>query len=79
LAEREKLRADAKAGLSGSHYPLATIEAGLGDTERTFAQLDSVYRDRDGSMFTLRPDPLLDGLRSEPRFTRLLEKLGLSF
>jgi hypothetical protein len=43
-----------------------------------FAQLDSAYRDRDGSMFMLRGDPMFDGLRSEPRVSRLLEKLGLS-
>jgi tetratricopeptide (TPR) repeat protein len=78
LAEQEKLRADAKAGHSGSHYMLAMIDAALGHTEQAVAQLDSAYRDRDGSMFMLRADPVFDGLRSEPRVARLLEKLGLA-
>jgi hypothetical protein len=54
------------------------IDAGLGDIEQTLAQLDSAYRSRDGSMFMLRADPAFDGLRSQPRLARLLEKLRLS-
>jgi hypothetical protein len=54
------------------------IRVGLGEPDRAFAELDSAYAERAWPMFTLRVDPAFDGLRADPRFARLLKKVGLT-
>src|SRR5437879_4637686 len=77
LAVLNRFRAQAREGRYVSHFSLAMIHAGLGDTEQTFAQLDSAYVEGTWAMFTLRVEPAFDGLRADPRFGRLLKKVGL--
>src|SRR5207302_170718 len=77
LAELHRLGAKAREGRYVSHYALGMIHAGLGDNERALAQLDSAYVERAWAMFTLRVDRAFDGLRADPRFGRLLKKVGL--
>jgi len=77
LAELDRLGAEARQGRFVSHLALAMIHAGLGDNERALAELDSAYVERAWAMFTLRVDPAFDGLRADPRFSRLLKKVGL--
>src|SRR5437868_6460878 len=77
LAELHRLGAEAREGRYVSHYALAMIHAGLADNERALAELDSAYVERAWPMFTLRVDPTFDGLRADPRFVRLLKKVGL--
>jgi len=77
LAELDRLGAVAREGRYVSHYALAMIHAGLGDNEQALAELDSAYVERAWAMFTLRVDPTFDGLRADPRFGRLLKKVGL--
>jgi len=77
LAELDRLGAEARQGRFVSHLALAMIHAGLGDNERALAELDSAYVERAWGMFTLRVDPAFDGLRADPRFSRLLKKVGL--
>ena len=60
-----------------SPFRVALIYAGLGETDKAFGWLDSAFEARDHRMETLRVHPGLDGLRSDPRFDRLLEKTGL--
>ncbi len=77
LAELHRLGAEAREGRYVSHYALAMIHAGLADNERALAELDSAYVERAWPMFTLRVDPTFDSLRPDPRFSRLLKKVGL--
>jgi TolB-like protein/tRNA A-37 threonylcarbamoyl transferase component Bud32/Tfp pilus assembly protein PilF len=77
LAELARLRAEARKGRYVSHYALAMIHAGLADNEEALAELDSAYVERAWPMFTLRVDPTFDSLRPDPRFVRLLKKVGL--
>ena len=77
LAELNRFRAEAREGRYVSHYSLAIIHAALGDSEQAFAQLDSAYAEGTWAMFTLRVEPAFDGLRADPRFGRLLKKVGL--
>jgi len=77
LAELHRLGAEAREGRYVSHYALAMIHAGLGDNEGALTQLDSAYVERAWPMFTLRVDPTFDGLRADPRFERLLKRVGL--
>jgi eukaryotic-like serine/threonine-protein kinase len=76
LAELNQFQAEARDGRYVSHYSLAVIHAGLGNRDRAFAELDSAYTERTWAMFTLRVDPAFDGLRSDPRFERLVKKVG---
>jgi TolB-like protein len=76
LAELARLRARATQGLYVSHFGLARILAALGDKDRAFAELDSAYAERAWPMFYLRVEPAFDSLRTDPRFDRLLKKIG---
>src|SRR5881275_3714124 len=77
LAELDRLGAEVRQGRFVSHLALAIIHTGLGDNERALAELDSAYVERAWGMFALRVDPTFDGLRADPRFVRLLKKVGL--
>jgi eukaryotic-like serine/threonine-protein kinase len=76
-AELEHLVAEAREGQYVTHFAPAMIRAGLGEQDRAFAELDSAYAERSWAMFTLRADPAFDGVRADPRFTRLLKRVGL--
>jgi eukaryotic-like serine/threonine-protein kinase len=78
LAELTRLHAEVGEGRYVSHYAIAMIQAGLGDRDRAFAELDSAYDERTWSMFVLRVDPVFDDLRADPRFARLVKKVGLT-
>jgi TolB-like protein/DNA-binding winged helix-turn-helix (wHTH) protein/Tfp pilus assembly protein PilF len=51
--------------------------AGLGDRDRAFALLERAYQDRIDRMVWLNVDPLLEPLRSDPRFEDLARRMGL--
>jgi len=51
--------------------------AGLGDKEQAFAWLERSYQERRDRMVWLNVDPLLDPLRSDPRFHDLVRRVGL--
>jgi tetratricopeptide (TPR) repeat protein len=61
-----------------SPYEIATIFAGLGEQDQAFDWLDRACRERAGRLFFLRVDPYWDGLRLDPRFTTLLQSIGLT-
>jgi len=57
-------------------YSFALVYLGLGDKEKTLRWLEQSYQDRAGSdMGYIRVDPLVDSLRSDPRFEALAEKI----
>jgi len=51
--------------------------AGLGDKEQAFARLEKSYQERRDRMVWLNVDPLLEPLRSDPRFHDLVRRVGL--
>jgi TolB-like protein/DNA-binding winged helix-turn-helix (wHTH) protein len=57
-------------------YEVAFIYAALGKTNEAFEWLDKAYRQYDAGLTYLKVDPNLDPLRSDPRFERLLKRLG---
>ncbi len=68
---------DAKRGYS-EPYHLATLYTRLGEKEQAFAYLYKAYEEKSHWLVYLKVDPKLDTLRSDPRFTVLLERIGLS-
>jgi DNA-binding winged helix-turn-helix (wHTH) protein/TolB-like protein/Tfp pilus assembly protein PilF len=56
---------------------VALVYANLGDNGQAFAYLERAYAERDWLMTFLKVEPLLDGLRSDPRFADLLRRVGL--
>jgi TolB-like protein/Tfp pilus assembly protein PilF len=51
--------------------------AGLGDNEQAFAWLEKVFEERSARLVWLHVDPLLEPLRSDPRFADLVRRVGL--
>jgi eukaryotic-like serine/threonine-protein kinase len=58
-------------------YDLATVYAGLGDTEQAFAWLEKACLERSAFLVYVRWDPKFDSLHSDPRFQNLLRRIGL--
>jgi TolB-like protein/DNA-binding winged helix-turn-helix (wHTH) protein len=76
LKELSKLQAAAaKRYIPPSYF--AILWMGLGDNKQAFTWLDRGYQDRSEHMLYLGLEPLVDPLRSDPRFVSLLKKVGL--
>jgi adenylate cyclase len=59
-------------------YNVAAIHTGLGDKDQAFAWLDRAYGERSSMLaLYLTNDPRMDSLRSDPRFTELIRRVGL--
>jgi serine/threonine protein kinase/tetratricopeptide (TPR) repeat protein len=56
---------------------IALVYAALGENDQAFAWLERAYQRRAESLCNTKIDPKLDGLRTDPRFPALLEKIGL--
>ncbi len=61
-----------------SPYTIATIYAGLGEKDQAFKWLEKAVEDRDIWLMNLKVDPVLKSLRAEPRFARLMQRIGLT-
>ena len=80
-------RAEALAMLEGlrqlsstryvSPYSVALVHCGLGDHDQALAWLEKAYVERSDYMPYLNREPMLDGLRSDPRFAALVRRVGL--
>jgi TolB-like protein len=60
-----------------SAYDLASISAALGDADGAFAWLDHAVVERSSLLSTLRVDPVMDGLRADPRYLDFENKIGM--
>ena len=56
---------------------IAVVHIALGDTDRAFEWLQKAVEARDWQLAMLKVEPTFDSLRSDPRFTALLERVGL--
>jgi TolB-like protein/lipoprotein NlpI len=59
-----------------SYFP-ALVHAGLGDSEQALANLEQAFNERAAPLVFINIDPRLSGLRSNPRFQNLLQRLQL--
>jgi tetratricopeptide (TPR) repeat protein len=67
----------AREGRYPSSYAIAVIYAGLGQEDEVFRRLDDAYRERSHWLVWLKRDPRWDGVRADPRFAKLVRKVGL--
>jgi len=58
-------------------FEMATAHATLGETDRAFEWLRRALGERSDCMVWLKAEPMLDSLRSDPRFSALLREVGL--
>ncbi|MBC7791701.1 MAG: hypothetical protein H7Z74_17275 [Anaerolineae bacterium] len=56
---------------------IATAYAGLGQKDQSFQWLDSAFVDRSGTLTSIKVLPSFASLRPDPRFNRLLKRIGL--
>ena len=58
-------------------FYIAGVYAQLGDKDNAFLWLERAYENRDFFVTFVNVDPQMDPLRSDPRFTDLLSRIGL--
>ena len=56
---------------------LALVYVALGENDAAFASLQRGYQRREESLLSLKVDPKVDRLRSDPRFISLLREIGV--
>ena len=79
-AEAEKMLAtwsSRPAQEFGHAESMAMIYAGLGKKDEAFQWLDQAYREHWGRLPWIKIEPEYDSLRDDPRFSALLNKMGL--
>ncbi len=62
----------------GSAFDIAVAYARLGDSERSFQYLERSFRSNEFDIGWLKIEPAFDPMRSDPRFSDLLRRVGLS-
>jgi tetratricopeptide (TPR) repeat protein len=59
-------------------WNLALVYAALGDKDKAFGLLTGAYEKHERELLNLRVEPLVDNLRTDPRYDELLKHIGLS-
>jgi hypothetical protein len=57
--------------------PLGSTYAALGEKDQAFEWYERAFRERDALLVFLKVDPMFYGVRSDPRFTALMKRVGL--
>ncbi len=61
-----------------SSFIIARFYADMGDKDKAFEWLDIAFREHDRLLTDLNVSPGFDNVRSDPRFTELVSKIGLT-
>jgi len=56
-------------------YSFVLMYLALGDKERAIDEMERAYRERDANVAQIRTDPMLDDLRGNPRFEKLVSQI----
>jgi TolB-like protein/Flp pilus assembly protein TadD len=56
---------------------LSYIHIGLGEADEAFAWMEKAYQEHSGAIGWLQVEPKFDPVRSDPRFTALVQRMGL--
>jgi tetratricopeptide (TPR) repeat protein len=65
-----------KYGADGP-YSIAQVYASRGDPDRAFEWMDRAYETRDAGLTEIKGDPLVKSLARDPRYAKMLQKMGL--
>jgi serine/threonine protein kinase/tetratricopeptide (TPR) repeat protein len=77
LARNELFRSSSARGGAVPDYAFLIGHAQLGDRDQAFAIIDRMVDTRSGQAVFCGVDPVLDPLRDDPRFDRMLRRLAL--
>jgi tetratricopeptide (TPR) repeat protein len=66
----------AKYGFDGA-YQIAQAYSYRGESDKSFEWLERAYKQRDPGLLEIKTDPLFEGLRRDPRYSQLLDKMRL--
>jgi TolB-like protein/Flp pilus assembly protein TadD len=77
MTVRGELRELASRGYVSPYY-VALIHVGLGETDEAFEWLEKALEEHASMLVELKSEPKLDNIRSDPRFARLLKRVGLA-
>jgi eukaryotic-like serine/threonine-protein kinase len=58
-------------------YFLGLVHAAMGDKEAAFSWLEKAYEEHDSYLVRLKVEPVMDPLRPDPRFEKLLHRMNL--
>ena len=59
-------------------FSIACLYAALGETETAFVWLQRAYDTRQADLASIKIDPALDPIRSDPRYVELVRRVGLA-
>jgi len=57
-------------------YNIAKIYAAMGDAEKAFIWLETSYKEGNPDLIELNSEPVFDGIRADPRFAELMQRVG---
>ena len=60
-----------------SPFSMAIIYAGLNNRDECFQWLERAYEERSLGLTWIKVEPMLDNIRSDPRYADLLHRMGL--
>lgn len=78
LEERKRMLLQQADSYFRAPYIIARIYAVTGETDQAIVWLQKAMRQRDDFITHVNVDPEFDSLRSDPRFQRLLQRIGLA-
>lgn len=76
-AEATKIVHELEKEHPANSYLMAHAYAALGKEEQAFSFLEQAFDERSFQLVSLKTDPALDGLRTDPRFEDLLRRMGV--
>src|SRR5262245_1082099 len=79
--QAEKVTAAFTAAARKRYMPptyFGMLYGGLGDKDQAFAWLEKAFAERADGLTWLAVEPMLDGIRDDPRFNDLLRRIGLT-
>jgi Flp pilus assembly protein TadD len=75
VSELKRIEAEERGYVSP--FGIIWAYAALGEKEQAFAYLETCYQERRERMPWINVDPLMEPLRSDPRFEDLVRRMGL--
>src|SRR6266852_5990228 len=74
---RDELAQSSRSGVNVPPYYFAGIYSMLGERDQAFEWLEKAYQVRDYQIGPIMIDPVFGSIRSDPRYTDLLRRMGL--